>query len=144
MSGGELRAAVADWLQIVTAPITFAGLYGVWHVQNSRTNLTQKQVIAFLIVLTITVWVLLFSCSWRISLRLLDHVRKSKYGTATLLSFICVGTGSFLLIAIQLYVTEAMGRNRDPLEQLLWIALPAATWLGANLFLFFAHAVDNI
>jgi hypothetical protein len=139
---GDLRSAIADWLQIISAPLTFAGAYGAFHVQSSNERLTENQVTALLILATIAVWVFLFSSYWRLTMRFAPHV-ESKPLTGIAVFLVSGIVGWLLLCAFELYITEAMLHNPGPLVQLPWIAIPSLFWFFMSFILYMAFGTES-
>lgn len=139
---GELRSAVADWLQILSAPLTFASAYGIWHFQRNNHKLTENQVTALLMLATITIWVFLFSSYWRLTIKHAVPHRESKPFTAFAIFCISGIVGWLILCAVELYLTEAMLQSPSVFDQLAWIGLPSVAWAAMTVVLYMALGTE--
>ena len=140
---GEFRSAVADWLQIISAPLTIAGAYGAFHVQSSNQKLTENQITALLMLATIAVWVFLFSSYWRLTMRFAAPVAENKPFTGFGVFLVSGIVGWLLFFAVELYLTEAMSHNPGPLDQLPWIALPSLLWFFMGFLLYMVYNTES-
>ena len=139
----EFRSAVADWLQILSAPVTLGSAYGAFHVQSRNETLTENQATALLMVATIAVWVFLFSSYWRLTMRFAAPHLDSKPFTAMAVFLVGGIAGWLLLCAAELYLIEATLRDSAPLTQLPWIGLPSLFWFAMSFVLYMALGTET-
>jgi hypothetical protein len=127
------REVVADWIQIISAPLTVLSVYWAW--SDRIKNATAASLVsptftlapyAIAISLIATVWVFFFS----VFVRLLRGWAKAKTDAVYLFSLIALIMGLALFIPVELLLLEAsLPQTPSELGLFVWLAVPASLWI---------------
>jgi hypothetical protein len=127
-----MLARVADWITVITGPLTILGTVGVWMgwfgAIDPAPERSETASGSLAVLIIIALWSFFFFGHLRIVAAMTGRVSETAaIGAGILISCLSL----FTVCAIEVLILEALvPAARFPLVQLAWLAVPALAWAG--------------
>lgn len=132
-----MRAVVADWIQIISAPVTILSIYWAWtdRLKAAATATTSSPALslapyAIAVALVTVAWLFFYTSLFR----LMNRWATGDGGKYFLFAAIAVVAGLALFVPLELLLLEAsLPQPPSAIALTFWLCVPAALWLLAAL-----------
>lgn len=130
----SLRSKVADWITIVTGPLTVLMTFAAWtgRLDTLRAGGASETTQQALAVIAITIFgSFLFVAQLRL---VISYSQRYGQKVVVLLAVLIGILGLAIFWSVELLILETLvPATQWPLVQLIWLALPALLWVGADM-----------
>ena len=127
---------IADWITIITGPLTVISVFATWFGKVDQTQDTEKQdsltAYAIAILLIIVAWSFIFLAQ----LRLFAALSRKYEDIVTFVFSIVIGIGALAVFsAVELIILESLGfKLSDSTKITAWLIIPMGLWVIADFF----------